>query len=131
MSGKTGKSEKQFDSEFALAYNKGGSRLFRNIVATLWTNKSVHGHQIKVGVGGKGGSDRIGFQQIKITPEMVGKTVAIFAAAELKTDIGVVSPEQQHFVKFILDMGGIAGVARSLDDWQKILDSYLAKLQSR
>lgn len=131
MSGKIEKSEKQFDGEIAIAFNKGRTRLFRNIVATLWTNRSSAGHQIKVGVGGKGGSDRIGFHQVTITPEMIGKTAAVFAAIELKTEKGRVSPEQQHFIKFLIDMGAIAGVARSVDDVQNIFDSYIAKMQSR
>jgi hypothetical protein len=53
---------------------------------------------------------------VTITPDMVGRTVAIFTAIEVKTPTGKPTPEQLHFVNRVKDLGGIAGIARSVDD---------------
>lgn len=69
----------------------------------------------------KGGADVIGWTAVEITPDMVGKKVAIFTAVECKTEIGRVSQEQKNFIKNVQESGGLAGVARSVDDAIKII----------
>jgi hypothetical protein len=44
-----------------------------------------------------------------------------FIAIEVKTKTGVVSEEQEAFIKKIKEMGGMAGVARNIDDVREIL----------
>jgi hypothetical protein len=61
----------------------------------------------------KGYSDLTGFTKIEITPEMVGKTVAVYTAIEVKTATGRLSPEQENFLNHVKSHGGIAFVARS------------------
>lgn len=76
---------------------------------------------MQFGVGNPGGSDLIGYRRVTVTPEMVGKHVAVFAAVEVKTARGRVKAEQQRFVDHIRSAGGIAGIARSVDEAQNIL----------
>lgn len=71
-----------------------------------------------------GASDLIGLTQVTITPEMVGRTLAVFTAAEVKRPNNSKVPEhQQHFVDFVNGFGGIAGVVRT--------DAELVALLSR
>lgn len=98
--------------------SKLGATTFRNNVGATYDSK---GNFIRYGVGGKGGSDTIGFVPVTITPDMVGREVAIFMAIEFKTETGRVRPEQQDFIDFIKSKGGVAGIARSPDDVKKIL----------
>ena len=64
----------------------------------------------------KGFSDLIGAAKTIVTPAMVGTTIAIFSAIEIKTEIGRVSEDQKNFIKVIQSVGGYAGIARSVDD---------------
>lgn len=75
----------------------------------------------KYGVGPNGGSDLIGYWKVTITPEMVGKQVAVFVAMEVKTENGRVEPEQRAFVERVSADGGRAGIARSVVDALNIL----------
>jgi hypothetical protein len=63
-----------------------------------------------------GFSDLFGFVPVTVTPDMVGKRVAIFAALEVKTRTGRASDKQQAFLRAVNDNGGRAGVVRSADD---------------
>jgi hypothetical protein len=63
----------------------------------------------------KGSSDLIGWTAIEITPEMVGRKVAVFTACEVKSERGRVSKEQQNFIDQVNAQGGVAFVARSAD----------------
>ena len=61
----------------------------------------------------KGSSDLIGWKSIIVTPEMVGKRVAVFTALEVKTPTGKISPEQAHFLNVIKLNGGIANIVKN------------------
>lgn len=63
-----------------------------------------------------GSSDLIGFKSVKITPEMVGNTVAIFSAAEIKTASGKASKEQIAFIEMVNRFGGIGFFARTEEE---------------
>lgn len=63
-----------------------------------------------------GGSDIIGLTTITITPEMVGRRVAVFTAVESKDGQGRLSSDQARFLKMVEERGGIAVVARSEED---------------
>lgn len=67
-----------------------------------------------------GFSDLFGLVPVVITPEMVGQTVAVFAALEVK-DKAKASDEQSNFIKAVNDNGGRAGVVRSIDDAVRIV----------
>jgi hypothetical protein len=60
-----------------------------------------------------GSSDLIGWTVKKITPDMVGKEIAIFTAVEVKKPSGRATKEQVNFINQINQSGGIAGIAKS------------------
>ena len=64
----------------------------------------------------RGGSDIIGIRPTVITQDMVGQTVGVFLADEVKTKTGRATKEQLRFIEAVNKAGGIAGVARSVDD---------------
>lgn len=116
-----------------------GVRLFRNNVAMAWVGQSQmhkgapkpyiindgdviikNAKPLHAGLC-EGSSDLIGWKTILVTPDMVGKKIALFAAVEVKTDKGRVSPAQVNFLKVVNEMGGVSGVARSEDDAVNLL----------
>lgn len=77
---------------------------------------------IMAGLSADGSSDIIGGTRKIVTQDMVGKTVLIFTAIEVKVN-DTVKPEQQRFIDNINAAGGLAGVARSPEDAKKIVSS--------
>jgi hypothetical protein len=67
-----------------------------------------------------GSSDLIGWRTVTITPDMVGQRIAVFTSIEVKTPTGRVKPEQQQWLDAVQAAGGIAGVARSVEDALRI-----------
>jgi len=59
-----------------------------------------------------GSSDLIGMKSVTITPDMVGKTMAVFTAIEVKTPTGKISPEQVNFLNMVQKMGGLGIICR-------------------
>ena len=51
---------------------------------------------------------------------MVGEQVAIFTSIEVKTPTGRVRPEQQQWLAAVQAAGGIAAVARSVADCERL-----------
>jgi hypothetical protein len=98
-----------------------GCRLFRNNTGAI---KDQTGRLVRFGLC-RGSADLIGLKPVTITPEMVGQTVAIFTAIEVKTPTGKPTPEQLHFINRVKQLGGIAGIARSVDDALAITNPIL------
>lgn len=72
-----------------------------------------------------GASDLIGWRQVEVTPEMVGKRVAVFVAVETKrTKGGRASEAQVNFCEQVRTAGGIAGIANSPEAAQAIIDDW-------
>lgn len=67
-----------------------------------------------------GFSDLFGLRQITITPDMVGQTIGVFTAIEVKAPKGRTSMRQGRFLTAVNMLGGYAGVARSVDDALRI-----------
>lgn len=65
--------------------------------------------------------DLFGFVPVTITPDMVGRQVAVFAAVEVKQKTGRISVKQRDMLAFLQRQGARAGIARSLDDAARIL----------
>jgi hypothetical protein len=63
----------------------------------------------------------IGWTEKEITPEMVGRKVAIFTALEVKTPTGRASKEQINFIRVVREAGGIAGIARDGEEGLRIV----------
>lgn len=87
-----------------------GYSLWKNVRGVFRWLKSEN--KITVGIGPDGASDLIGFKSVIVTPDMVGKRVAIFTAIESKTDEGRLEKDQLDFLKAVEGYGGIAAVAR-------------------
>lgn len=87
-------------------------RAFRNNTGVL---PDRSGRPIRFGLH-PGSSDLIGWRSVVITPEMVGRTVAVMVSIEAKAPSGRVAPEQQHWLDTVAAAGGIAGIARSPED---------------
>jgi hypothetical protein len=109
--------EQQIQQEIRIACSNGDTRLFRNNTGTL---KDANGRPVQFGLC-KGSADLIGWKRVTITPEMVGTQVAVFLSIEVKTPTGRLRPEQQQWLDAVQAAGGIAGVARSVEDAATLL----------
>lgn len=72
--------------------------------------------KVRAGLEADGSSDGIGWVPVLITPEMVGRTVAVFLAVEAKQGKGKASDVQNKFLSCVKKDGGIGVVAYSSDD---------------
>lgn len=92
------------------------SVLFRNNVGAC----QFKGRWIQFGLV-KGSSDHIGWTSVIVTPDMVGKRIAVFTGVEWKSTEGMPSPAQLHFAARVKLDGGYAGIARSVEDALRII----------
>lgn len=110
-----------------------GSRLFRNTVGVAFQGKPERVTQetmvrmmpgdvlvrqartITVGFP-TGSSDLLGWTPRMISEYDLGKVIAQFTAVEVKSEDGVVEPEQKNFLEVVRDSGGVAIVARSAEE---------------
>lgn len=113
-----------------LAAPEARTRLLRNNIGAF---KDEAGQWVHYGVGGKGGSDTIGWRSIEITPDMVGATVAVFVAAEIKSEEWRPPKsgerlkhweQQQAFIAAVVKAGGIGFVAQSVPVALKALHGF-------
>lgn len=127
--------------KFMLEYSKMGSRLFRANTGRGWTGQTAgpvkQTKRVTVHPGdvvlrrarpfhgmNKGTSDLLGWTSIKITPEMVGTTVAVFTAVEAKTEHVAPTREQKAFIQTLNDSGGIGVIARKLEDVLRTVSNF-------
>lgn len=89
-----------------------GLRLFRNNVGVA---KLENGSRLRYGLA-VGSADLIGWLPIVIGTQHIGMTIARFMAVEVKSKRGKLSPEQQAFLNAVRNAGGIATMARSIDE---------------
>lgn len=115
--------ESKIQKDIQIFLNKDQSRVFRNHTGKVQCKRTGQWHVFGIPNSG-GGSDLLGFVSKTITPEMVGSKVAVFLAIEVKSKTGKVKPEQQRFIDFINEKGGIAGVARSQEDAKNLIQNY-------
>lgn len=87
-----------------------------------------HGDQIK-------SSDLIGFTTVRITPDMVGKEIAVFTAVEVKDDYWKLNEKnprelaQKAFIDWVKSKGGIAGFANSVLSFTTIIQGFFGKVK--
>ena len=110
-------SEHEIQQRIRLACGRGAVRLWRNNTGALVDQQ---GRFVRFGLC-KGSSDLIGLRSVVVTPEMVGQRIAQFVALEIKAPQGVVSPEQQAFLRLVQQLGGLAAVCRSIQQAQVVL----------
>jgi hypothetical protein len=89
-------SEQQIQQRIRLALSRGPVRLYRNNTGTL---RDANGRPVTFGLE-VGSADLIGWTTRTITPDMVGQQVA----------------EQRQWLEAVQAAGGIAGIARSVED---------------
>src|ERR1035437_7776592 len=93
-----------------------GFTMFRNNTGKL---KDANGRWVTFGLC-TGSCDLIGYLPSRITVDMVGRIVPVFAAVEVKSATGRLSDEQTHFLRTIEEAGGIAGMVRCEDDCEQL-----------
>jgi hypothetical protein len=108
--------EQRIQNQIRLDLGRGPVRLWRNNTGAL---KDAAGRLVRYGLC-PGSSDLIGLRQVVVTPDMVGQTLAVFTAIEVK-DRGRATAEQEAFLQAVATLGGMAGVARSVEDARDIL----------
>jgi len=130
-------SEHRIQNEIRLAIS-GKATLFRNNVAQAWVGEVYRPNSIQTVTVSpadvvirnarilhaglcEGSSDLIGWRSLTITPEMVGQTVAVFAALEVKSKTGRATAGQKNFCQRVLEAGGFAGIVKSPDEAKKTL----------
>jgi len=95
------KSEKKLSEDICYFETITGSILFRNAVGFM--------NGFSFGLS-PGSSDEIGWKEKIVTPDMIGKKIAIFQAIEIKTLTDKISYEQIIFYLRVQLAGGIAEV---------------------
>ena len=111
-----------------LRCSKLGARIFRNQVGQYRLARpncvpcQKHGRIIRSGLC-VGSSDLIGWTLVTVTPEMVGRRIAVFTAIECKTTDrrSKTTTEQAAFLRVVQQHGGLACVARSVEDAEALL----------
>jgi hypothetical protein len=94
------------------------ARLFRNQTGALPDPRT--GRLVTFGLA-RGSADLIGWRTVVVTPEMVGQRIAVFTSIEIKLPNGRVRPEQHAWQRTVSAAGGIAGIARSVQDANELL----------
>ena len=79
---------------------------------------------IKYGLGNPGGADLIGWTSVVVTPEMVGRKVAVITCLEVKTAKGKATTEQIAFIHAVKFAGGIAEIVRSEEEAEKTVAEF-------
>ena len=122
--------EQNIQAQIMMALSKAGARIFRNNVGTGWVGKARRiskSQAVLVSPGDvvihnarplhaglcEGSADLIGWIPVKISADMVGQTVAVFIAPEVKTAKGRTRDAQVRFIDAVNRDGGRAGIARS------------------
>lgn len=100
-----------------------GVRLFRNNVGML---EDKFGNKVRYGLA-PGSSDLIGWKPMLITPEMVGRKVAVFVAVEVKKPGARTQKDrlelQTNFIRTVKEAGGIAFFASSVEEAELLIKS--------
>lgn len=109
------------------------TRLLRNTVGFGWQgdNFTIRKGRLVAGVArpvtfglGPGTSDLVGPRSVIITPEMIGRRIAVFAVVEVKDAKKRATQEQMQFLSAMTDLGALAGVARSVEEARRIVTQF-------
>ena len=71
---------------------------------------------IRYCIASPGGSDLIGWRSVVVTPEMVTGRIVQFVAIEANLGKAIPNEDQRAFLDAVLAAGGVAIVARSVED---------------
>ena len=112
--------EKDVQNNLILHASQIGLTLFCNNVGMY---KDQRGNVIRYGLC-NGSSDLIGWTPVTVTPDMVGKKIAVFTAIEVKLNKNgkyKATDLQKAFISAVLNNGGFAGVADCKKDLEDII----------
>jgi len=117
--------ESNIQRDVMLACSEQGDTVWRNNTGVAWQGRDVRrqgrdlllidARPVRFGLA-KGSSDLIGIRPVVITPEMVGRTVGVFLALEVKAPKGRVTAEQARFGAHVETRGGVFAVVRGVED---------------
>lgn len=126
-------SEKTIINKILVYFSENGNRAFRQNVGMGWTGKFIknpmrtsiildpsdvvikNARPLHAGLC-TGSSDIIGWKRIIITPDMVGKTYAVFTAIEVKYGNTKTTPEQDNFINVVNSSGGFGKIVHSFEE---------------
>ena len=103
--------ETKIQNRIMLAMSQKGYLIWRNQVGLF---KTLDGRTVNIGI--KGSSDLMAIKPTVITPEMVGQTLAVFVAVEVKTATGRQSEPQKKWQNAVEKLGVKYILARSEND---------------
>ena len=103
--------ETKIQNRIMMDMSKKGYLVWRNQVGLF---KTMDGRTVNIGI--KGSSDLMAVKPTVITPEMVGQTLAVFVAVEVKTATGQQSEPQKKWQKAVEKLGVKYIIARCEDD---------------
>ena len=126
------KSEAVVQTEVMLELSKRGARGWKN---TSGVFRTEDGRTIRAGLGNIStrvnkvmkSSDIIAACPVTITPDMVGKTVAVFSAIECKKENHVINlnnphmKAQENFLTLVRGLGGFGGFLSDVNQLDDIL----------
>ena len=114
--------EKDVQNKLILHASQIGLTLFCNNVGMY---KDQRGNVIRYGLC-NGSSDLIGWTPVTVTPDMVGKKIAVFTAIEVKLNKNgkyKATDLQKAFISAVKSAGGFAGVADCNKDLEDIINA--------
>ena len=103
--------ETKIQNRIMMDMSKKGYLVWRNQVGLF---KTMDGRAVNIGI--KGSSDLMAVKPTVITPDMVGQTLAVFVAVEVKTATGRQSEPQKKWQKAVEKLGVKYILARSEND---------------
>ena len=122
-------SEAELLAQIQLACSRGDTRLFRFNAGIAWAGRIAERtprelvlldyHPVKLGPEGM--ADLVGAHSVEVTQAMVGSKVAVFCGVEGKAGRRQPTDAQLAFIHMVRSLGGRAGIARSVEDSQRIL----------
>lgn len=123
------KSEDEIQQLIMMEAPKHGSLLLRNNSGAF---KDLTGRQIRYGLGNSSkkinsnfkSSDLIGLTTVRITPDMVGKTIGVFTCVEIKKEGWKFMGDsretaQNNFINWAKSKGGIGFFCNSVESFIK------------
>lgn len=132
-------SETNVVKDIILACSRGASRLFKLNTGVGWVGNFKRVKAMLVATSFRplraglilangdvleGASDLNGWTSKVITPDMVGLNVAIYTVIEVKDLKGRTADHQKKFIANVRAAGGIAGVAKTPEQAQAIIDAW-------
>lgn len=125
--------ETDLQRQIQIALSDEHTRLLRNTVGFGWqgTNFTIRDGKLVGGIAravtfglGPDTSDLVGPHSIIVTPRMIGRRLALFAAVEIKRPGKKATQGQSNFLGTIKELGGLSGVARSIEEARRIVTRF-------